>query len=184
MKNAKFYAFENFGFGSRLLNFLNAVVSNALAAVYMCLPVFALFLLFLDDLLYKLFGFQYGVLLCAVVFLILWSAFNLNYLFSKKGVYITDDRKVIVNNGFFANCKFYNFNRIRYSFGILYIKKVEIGFKSFGMNAWEIDRFIPNKKDFVMIELVNGRRIAFALEDNFGFVEEIETLKSQGQIKD
>ena len=35
-----------------------------------------------------------------------------------------------------------------------------------------------------MIELVNGRRIAFALEDNFGFVEEIETLKSQGQIKD
>ena len=184
MKNATYYPFEEFGFGSRLINFLVAVFSNGLAAFYICLPILALFLLFIDDLLFKLFGFRYGFLICAAVFLILWSAFNLCYIFSKKGVYITNDRRIIINNGFFANCKFYNFNRFKYSFGVLYIKKADIGYKSFSMNAWEIERFIPNKSDFVVIELVNGRRVAFALEDNFEFVEEIEKIKTQGQIKD
>lgn len=178
--NIKFYAFEQYNFGIKILNFLCAFVTNLRVSLVMCIPVFVIFLLIIDDPLNNIFGFNISFLLCIFIFIALWTALNCIYIFTKKGVYIYNGNIIEIKNGYFANFNFLNFKRFKYTFYAKDIKNIDIDNRFSRINAWESAFFIPNKKDYVILELTGQYRILFSVEDNFEFVNEIETILGRG----
>lgn len=181
MKNEKDFIYYKFSYStlkSRIVNFLVAITSNIIAFKYLFF-IFLIIGIIADRALYKAVGFKYGFLTYIAIFIVALLVLDLIYIFSKKGIYLYEDNKVVIKYGFFALSNFYNFSRFKYSFYTYQIKSIYVYSDKKDITAWESPMYLPKYEYFVIIELINYNRIALPLEDNLGFVDEILKRKSR-----
>lgn len=180
MKNKddfKYYKFSYPTLGNRIINFLVATSSNFIAWRYLFF-IFAIIGIISDRVLYKAVGFKYGFLTYIAILIVLLLVLDLIYIFSKKGIYLYEDNRVVIKYGFFALSNFYIFSRFKYSFYTYQIKSIYIYSDKKGVTAWESPMYLSKYEYYVIIELINCFRIALPLEDNLGFVNEILERKN------
>lgn len=172
MKNKadfKYYKFSYPTLGNRIINFLVATISNLIAWRYLFF-IFAIIGIISDRVLYKALGFRYGFVTYVLIFIVALMILDLIYIFSKNGIYLYEDDRIVINYGFFALSNFYIFSRFKYSFYTYQIKGIYIYSDKKGVTAWESPMYLSKYEYYVIIEFFNYDRIALPLEDNLGFV--------------
>lgn len=180
MKNKddfKYYKFSYPTLGNRIINFLVAISSNLIALRYSFF-IFLIIGIISDRVLYKAIGFRYGFVTYVLIFIVALLVLDLIYIFSKKGIYLYKDNRVVVKYGFFALSNYYNTRRFKYSFYTYQIKSIYIYSDKKGVADLESPMYLSKHKYYVIIELINCFRIALPLEDNLGFVNEILERKN------
>lgn len=177
-RDFKFYAFEQYNFGIRFLNFLNAIFTNFRAAFMMCIPVLAAGYGF-HNLLYSKFGFEYGFWISVLIYFIVKTILDLIYIFVRKGVYLYSDGTIVIQNGYFANFRFLGFSHLRYSIQVKNLASIDIDNRYSRKKAWETAFLIPVKKDYIVLTPLNKYRTIFAVKDNFAFFEEIQKIQQR-----
>lgn len=180
MKNKadfKYYKFSYSTLGNRIINFLVATSSNLIAWRYLFYAYLSIGFIS-DRLLYKTLGFRYGFVTYVLIFIVALMILDLIYIFSKKGIYLYEDDRIVINYGFFALSNFYIFSRFKYSFYTYQIKGIYIYSDKKGVTAWESPMYLSKYEYYVIIEFFNYDRIALPLEDNLGFVNEILERKN------
>lgn len=180
MKNKadfKYYKFSYSTLGNRIINFLVATSSNLIAWRYLFF-IFAIIGIISDRVLYKALGFRYGFVTYVLIFIVALMILDLIYIFSKNGIYLYEDDRLVIKYGFFALSNFYIFSRFKYSFYTYQIKGIYIYSDKKGVTAWESPMYLSKYEYYVIIEFFNYDRIALPLEDNLGFVNEILERKN------
>lgn len=180
MKNKadfKYYKFSYPTLGNRIINFLVATSSNFIAWRYLFF-IFAIIGIISDRVLYKALGFRYGFVTYVLIFIVALMILDLIYIFSKNGIYLYEDDRLVIKYGFFALSNFYIFSRFKYSFYTYQIKGIYIYSDKKGVTAWESPMYLSKYEYYVIIEFFNYDRIALPLEDNLGFVNEILERKN------
>lgn len=180
MKNKvdfKYYKFSYPTLGNRIINFLVATSSNFIAWRYLFF-IFAIIGIISDRVLYKALGFKYGFVTYVLIFIVALMILDLIYIFSKNGIYLYEDDRIVIKYGFFALSNFYIFSRFKYSFYTYQIKGIYIYSDKKGVTAWESPMYLSKYEYYVIIEFFNYDRIALPLEDNLGFVNEILERKN------
>lgn len=102
MKNKddfKYYKFSYPTLGNRIINFLVAISSNLIALRYSFF-IFLIIGIISDRVLYKAIGFRYGFVTYVLIFIVALLVLDLIYIFSKKGIYLYKDNRVVVKYGF------------------------------------------------------------------------------------
>lgn len=181
MKSEKDFIYYKFSYStlkSRIVNFLVAV-SNNIEALKTWFFIFLIIGIISDMVLYKVIGFRYGFLIYIAIFIAALLVLDLIYIFSKKGIYLYNDNKVVIKYGFFALSKYYNMTRFKYSFYTYQIKSIYVYSDKKDITDRESPMYLPKYEYFVLIVFSNYNRIAIPLEDNLGFVDEILKRKSQ-----
>lgn len=180
MKNKadfKYYKFSYPTLENRIINFLVAISSNLIALRYLFF-IFAIIGIISDRVLYKAVGFKYGFLTYIAILIVLLLVLDLIYIFSKKGIYLYEDNRVVIKYGFFALSNFYSTRRFKHSFYIHQIRNIKVYSDKKGVTAWESPMYLSKYEYYVIIEFFNYDRIALPLEDNLGFVNEILERKN------
>lgn len=104
MKNKadfKYYKFSYSTLGNRIINFLVATSSNLIAWRYLFF-IFAIIGIISDRVLYKAVGFKYGFLTYIAILIVLLLVLDLIYIFSKNGIYLYEDNRIVIKYGFFC----------------------------------------------------------------------------------
>lgn len=175
--NYKFYKFSYPTLGNRIINYLVAICSNLIALRYLFF-IFLILGIISDRVLYKAIGFRYGFLTYILIFIVVLLLLDLIYIFSKKGIYLYEDNRVVIKFGFFALSNYYIFSRFKYNFYTYQIKSIYVYNDKKGITAWESPMYLSKHNSYVIIEFIDYNRIAIPLEDNLGFVNEIFERKN------
>lgn len=182
MKNTDkgiFYEYSYPTIGNKIINLLIAVSSNAIIVIQLVLPLYLAIALLIDEILYKTIEFKNGFITFTLFFIFGWFVLDLLYIFTKKGVYIYNDNKISIKNGYFVRGNFYSLKGIKYTFYTWQIKNINIYSDKGHFTAWETQMYIAKWQNYIVIELINNNRIAFAVEDPLGLVDEIIKRKNK-----
>lgn len=181
MKNKadfKYYKFSYPTLGNRIINFLVATSSNLIAWRYLFYAYLSIGFIS-DRVLYKALGFRYGFVTYVLIFIVALMILDLIYIFSKNGIYLHEDDRIVIKYGFFALSNFYSTRRFKHSFYIHQIRNIKVYSDKKGVKAWECPLYLSKFEYYVIIEFIDNSRIALPLEDSFGFVNEILERKKQ-----
>ncbi len=179
MKNQiiNYYKFSYGNFWDKTRNFIRAMGFNIGAFGQLLLIPTAVFAVIVNTVLYKISEFEYGFLIVIVLYLIVRIIVNLMYFFTKKGVYIFDNQMIVIKNGYCVQGGFYSFRGFKYTFHISQIKNIDVYGERVKLYAWEWLMYLPKNESYIMIELNDGRKFAFILENNNAFVDEINEIR-------
>lgn len=129
MKNTDkviFYKYSYPTIGNKIINLFLAASANAITITSRILPFYLVIALLIDKILYETIQFKHGFIACILIILFGWIIFNLLYVFTKKGVYIFDDNKIVIKNGCFVRGNFHSIRGIKYTFYTWQIKNINI----------------------------------------------------------
>lgn len=175
--NYKFYKFSYPTLGNRIINYLVAICSNLIALRYLFF-IFLIIGIISDRVLYKALGFRYGFVTYVLIFIVALMILDLIYIFSKNGIYLYEDNRIVIKYGFFALSNFYSTRRFKHSFYIHQIRNIKVYSDKKGVTARESPMYLSKYEYYVIIEFFNYDRIALPLEDSFGFLNEILERKN------
>lgn len=102
MKNKadfKYYKFSYPTLGNRIINFLVATSSNLIAWRYLFYAYLSIGFIS-DRVLYKALGFRYGFVTYVLIFIVALMILDLIYIFSKNGIYLYEDDRIVIKYGF------------------------------------------------------------------------------------
>ncbi len=108
MKNTDkviFYKYSYPTIGNKIINLFLAASANAITITRRILPFYLVIALLIDKILYETIQFKHGFIACILIILFGWIIFNLLYVFTKKGVYIFDDNKIVIKKRLFCQRK-------------------------------------------------------------------------------
>lgn len=179
MKNeiTDYYKFSYGDFAGKVRNFIRAMGFNIGAFGQLLLAPTALFAVIINTALYKISGFEYGFLIVAAIYLTVRIIVNLMYLFTKKGVYIFDDQNIVIKNGYCVQGGFYSLRGFKYRFRVSQIANIGVYRERVKLCAWEWLMYLPKNESYIIIELNDGRKFAFILENNQAFADRIKELQ-------
>lgn len=179
MKNQiiNYYKFSYGNFWDKTRNFIRAMGFNIGAFGQLLLIPTAVFAVIVNTVLYKISEFEYGFLIVIVLYLIVRIIVNLMYFFTKKGVYIFDNQMIVIKNGYCVQGGFYSLRGFKYRFRISQIANIGVYRERVKLCAWEWLMYLPKNESYIIIELNDGRKFAFILENNQAFIDRIKELQ-------
>lgn len=125
MKNNNDYEYFKYSygnFGNRILSFLLAIGCNSSFFVRTLVAPCFIIAFVVNEILYRKSDFKYGFLIVVGIFIIIWVATNISYLFVKKGVFIYNDYEVLIKSGYFVT----ELINTKFRFNVLEIKTINI----------------------------------------------------------